>query len=137
MLKRIARELGHHAPFTAAGAVIGIVVMVIIQLVDAPRDISEALFYTFHPLFFYESSWNFVGFLLMMVLGRKLKHKLLDGDIFFFYIIYYGVGRFFFEGLKIDVWTVGGIPTARWITGIAVIAVIAVMVYRRYRQRRS
>lgn len=50
MLRRIARELGHHAPFTAAGAVIGIMVMVIIQLAEAPQDVSEALFYTFHPL---------------------------------------------------------------------------------------
>jgi hypothetical protein len=49
-LKNIAHELGEHAPFTAAGAVTGIIVMVIIQLTHAPRDISQVFFYTLHPL---------------------------------------------------------------------------------------
>ena len=50
MLKRIALELLEHAPFTLLGAAIGIVVMVIIHFTNASRDISEALFYTLHPL---------------------------------------------------------------------------------------
>jgi len=90
----------------------------------------------FHPLFFYESTWNFLGFVLLMVLGRKLKAKLLDGDIFLLYLIYYGIGRFFLEGLKPEVWTVGGIPTARWITGAAVIISAAILAYRHYRAGR-
>ena len=91
----------------------------------------------FHPLFAYESLWNFLGFALLMVLGRKLRHRLLEGDIFFLYVIYYGVGRFLLEGLKIDVWTIASIPTARWITGVAIVVAIAVMAYRRYRLRRA
>ena len=50
ILKRVARELGEHAPFTAMGAVAGIIVMVIIHFANASREISEALFYTLHPL---------------------------------------------------------------------------------------
>jgi len=50
MLKRIAWQLAEHAPFTALGAVAGIIVMVIIYFLNAPRDISSALFYTLHPL---------------------------------------------------------------------------------------
>ena len=50
MLKRIAWQLAEHAPFTALGAVAGIIVMVIIYFFNAPRDISSALFYTLHPL---------------------------------------------------------------------------------------
>jgi hypothetical protein len=50
ILKRIARELGEHAPFTALGAVAGIIVMVIIHFANTSREISEALFYTLHPL---------------------------------------------------------------------------------------
>ena len=50
MLKRIASELLEHAPFTLLGAVIGIIIMVIIHFSNAPKDISEALFYTLHPL---------------------------------------------------------------------------------------
>jgi len=50
MLKRIAWQLAEHAPFTAVGAVAGIIVMVIIYFFNAPRDVSSALFYTLHPL---------------------------------------------------------------------------------------
>ena len=95
------------------------------------------VFEYFHPLFFYESMWNLLGFALLMILGRKLKRHLVDGDIFFSYAIYYSVGRFILEGWKIDVWTIAGFPTARWISVITVIASIMLMLYRRYRLRRT
>ena len=87
----------------------------------------------FHPLFLYEFLWNLIGFFILIILGRKFQNRLMDGEIFLLYVIYYSVGRFFLEGLKIDVWTIAGVPTARWICGIAIIASIAVIVYRRYR----
>ena len=49
-LEPVTRELVRHAPFTAMGAVTGIAIMAIIELVNAPREISNALFYTLHPL---------------------------------------------------------------------------------------
>ena len=50
MLKRIGRELWHHIPFTGIGAVTGIVAMVVITQLNVSKNLSEALFYTFHPL---------------------------------------------------------------------------------------
>jgi hypothetical protein len=50
MLRHIASELAEHTPFTLVGAIIGIIIMVIIHLANTPGDVSEALFYTFHPL---------------------------------------------------------------------------------------
>jgi hypothetical protein len=50
MLKRIALELAEHTPFTVLGAVVGIIIMVIIDISNTPREISHALFYTLHPL---------------------------------------------------------------------------------------
>ena len=44
-----------------------------------------------HPTFLYESVWNFIGFILMLIL-RKMKN----------YLIWYGIGRFFIEGLRQD-----------------------------------
>jgi len=89
----------------------------------------------FHPLFLYESLWNLLGFFVLISLGRKLHSRLRDGDIFTLYVIWYGIGRFFLEGLKPDVWTLGGIPTARWITGLAVLASIVVIIIRHYKYR--
>jgi len=50
MLRRIGRELWHHIPYTAAGAITGILAMVIISRLNVSDNVSEALFYTFHPL---------------------------------------------------------------------------------------
>ncbi len=50
MIRRILSELKEHAPFTAIGAVTGIIIMVIIVFADVPSSISEATFYTLHPL---------------------------------------------------------------------------------------
>ena len=50
MLRRIADELRHHVPFTAVGAVSGIIIMVIIVLADVPAHVSHAAFHTLHPL---------------------------------------------------------------------------------------
>jgi hypothetical protein len=50
VVKRIATELGRHAPFTAGGAASGIIVMAIIVFADVPSSTSEAIFYTLHPV---------------------------------------------------------------------------------------
>ena len=49
MLKRILGELEEHAPFTALGTVVGVLILAIIVLADMPSDASERLFETFHP----------------------------------------------------------------------------------------
>lgn len=50
MLKRIGVELLHHIPFTAGGAAIGIGAMALVTVFNTSLSVSEALFYTFHPL---------------------------------------------------------------------------------------
>jgi hypothetical protein len=50
MGKRIAKELKEHIPFTALGALTGIVIMVIVVLCNVPSNISQTAFYTLHPI---------------------------------------------------------------------------------------
>src|SRR3990172_2844397 len=92
-------------------------------------------FERFHPLFFYEFLWNLLGAVFLLVVGRKFQRRLINGDIFFLYTIWYSLGRFYLEGLKIGVWTVGGVPTARWITRIAFVISLVLMIYRHKRRR--
>lgn len=52
-----------------------------------------------HPTFFYESLWN------VCVLATMLwwvKRKQFDGQVFLIYLLGYGVGRFWIEGLRTD-----------------------------------
>lgn len=53
-----------------------------------------------HPTFFYESLWNLIGFLLLVLISHKWRK--FDGQIFFSYIAWYGFGRGLIEGLRTD-----------------------------------
>ena len=53
------------------------------------------------PTFFYESLWCLLGFALLMIIRHFIK-KIKDGDQTFIYFIWYGIGRFFIEGLRED-----------------------------------
>ncbi len=50
-----------------------------------------------HPLFLYESLWMFAG---IVALHFYKAHKKFDGEIFFLYILWYGLGRVWIEGLR-------------------------------------
>jgi len=50
MGKRIAKELKEHIPFTALGALTGIIIMVIIVFGNVPSNVSQTAFYTLHPI---------------------------------------------------------------------------------------
>ncbi|MBR5314907.1 MAG: prolipoprotein diacylglyceryl transferase [Clostridia bacterium] len=65
-------------------------------------NMSEAIYV--HPTFLYESLWNLLGFLLINAYYKKKKYH---GEIFFMYITWYGIGRFFIEGLRTDSLYVG------------------------------
>lgn len=52
-----------------------------------------------HPTFLYESLWNFLGIILISFFFKKKKHT---GFPFAFYIGWYGIGRFFVEGMRTD-----------------------------------
>jgi len=106
--------------------------------IDPPNRLPgyEAYAY-FHPLFLYESLWNLIGFAILVFINRKYGHKLLDGELTLGYVMYYSVGRFILEGLKIDVWTLAGIPTARWITAIAFVVALFIIIYRRRKRKKA
>ncbi|BCX04523.1 MAG: prolipoprotein diacylglyceryl transferase [Candidatus Roseilinea sp.] len=67
----------------------------------------------FHPTFFYESVWNFVGFIGLMWIARRFQDRLRDGDMMGLYFIWYGLGRSWIElFFRPDAWTFGPLPTA-------------------------
>ncbi len=53
----------------------------------------------YHPTFLYESLWNAAGFVLLHFLSKKRKY---DGQIALGYLAWYGLGRTFIEGLRMD-----------------------------------
>lgn len=86
----------------------------------------------FHPTFLYESLWNLIGFLILVIIGRRLYKEdkepprtaggtaagKTSGVIFFSYLIWYSLGRFFIEGLRTDSLYLGSFRIAQIISGL-------------------
>ena len=53
-----------------------------------------------HPTFLYECLWNVVGLLLVFFVITKARR--FDGENTWFYFLWYGIGRFWIEGLRTD-----------------------------------
>lgn len=54
----------------------------------------------FHPTFLYEIVWNLLGVVVLLLIERSRKPRW--GTFFGMYLIWYGIGRFFIESLRVD-----------------------------------
>jgi phosphatidylglycerol:prolipoprotein diacylglycerol transferase len=93
----------------------------------------------FHPTFLYESIWNIAIFALLLVLfarDLKGKPKLQTGTIFLVYLITYGCGRFWIEGLRTDSLMLGPLRIAQ-VVSLVFIAVGSLGLLYVYRFGRS
>jgi phosphatidylglycerol:prolipoprotein diacylglycerol transferase len=83
----------------------------------------------YHPTFLYESIWNLIGFILLLLL-RKVN--LRRGEIFLSYIIWYSIGRFFIEGLRTDsLMLTENLRMAQTISVALIVLAAGLLVYRR------
>lgn len=82
----------------------------------------------YHPTFLYESFWNIVVLIFLLVLRRKNP---LRGEVFISYLMAYSVGRFFIEGMRTDSLYFGPFRVAQLISVAIILIGIAVIVYRR------
>ncbi len=90
----------------------------------------------FHPLFLYESLWNLLNMAVLLVVGRRFDKWLKPGDIFYFYLISYAIGRFSLEFLRLDSAQVGGINFNQ--TFMVVVAVVmGGLIFWNHRPRRA
>ncbi len=88
----------------------------------------------FHPLFLYESLWNFLNLAVLLVISAKYRERLLAGDLFFIYLIFYCVGRFFLEFLRLDPSPVAGIDVNQAAMAVVALASAVVLVVRHRRK---
>jgi phosphatidylglycerol:prolipoprotein diacylglycerol transferase len=87
---------------------------------------------TFHPLFLYESLWNFANMGLLLFLGWRYRDKLRQGDLLLAYCIVYPIGRFLLDFLRLDAAMIGDVNANQ--TFMAAVAVVAALaLYLRHR----
>lgn len=81
-----------------------------------------------HPTFLYESVWN-LGLLIFMLWYRR--YKKFDGEMLWIYLLGYGLGRTWIEGLRTDqlIFFGTGIPVSQALSLILVFVSASVLVY--------
>ncbi len=84
----------------------------------------------FQPLFLYESLSGFAGALLLPTLAARLKKRVTPGLIGLSAIAWYAVTRLFLEGLRLENWRVGGVPTAYFVMGGVLLVTLLVAAAR-------
>ncbi|MFD3446518.1 prolipoprotein diacylglyceryl transferase [Microbacteriaceae bacterium 4G12] len=82
----------------------------------------------YHPTFLYESLWSILGVIVLLLLR---KANLREGELFFTYLIWYSIGRFFVEGLRTDSLMLGPLRIAQVVSIVLIVLSIMMMITRR------
>jgi len=86
----------------------------------------------FHPTFLYEIIWNLLGVAVILFLERKFRLRF--GQTLGAYLIWYGLGRSFFETIRIDPSEIYfGIRTNVWAALAAIAVGIIIILVQRHR----
>lgn len=87
-----------------------------------------------HPTFLYEGLWNLM---VLLFLFWFRKRKKFEGELFFCYLVGYGVGRFWIESLRTDQLLLPGIhvPVSQLLSAVLVIVSLSVIIYKRRKNR--
>ncbi|WP_313264739.1 prolipoprotein diacylglyceryl transferase [Enterococcus sp.] len=86
------------------------------------------------PTFLYESVWNVIGFIVLIFL-RKKTGLLKEGEVFLSYLIWYGFGRFFIEGMRTDsLYLFGDIRVSQALSALLFFGAIGLLIWRRKNQ---
>ena len=84
----------------------------------------------YHPTFLYESMWNAVGFVGLHFLSKKRKY---DGQIALDYAAWYGLGRTFIEGLRLDSLYWGPFRVSQVLAGVSCVAAVTVLIWQHFK----
>lgn len=82
-----------------------------------------------HPTFLYESLWNLA---LLIILLVYFKHRKFDGEIFLLYLVGYGIGRLWIEGLRTDqlLTPIIKVPASQIVSALIAIFGIIAIIYK-------
>lgn len=92
------------------------------------RVFGDMLMHFVHPTFLYESVWNLIGFILINLLYRK---KSFEGEVICWYIAWYGFGRMFIEGLRMDSLYVGPFRISQVVGFLCFVAGVGLVTWKR------
>lgn len=87
-----------------------------------------------HPTFLYESLWNLIGVAILLL--WLFPRRSYDGQITLGYTAWYGLGRFFVEGLRTDSLMWGSVRVSQALGGVLFIVAAGLMLFIFLRGRK-
>lgn len=104
-----------------------------LKCLKVPNFIIEGMYIDGHyymPTFYFESIWCLIGFIMLLIIRKKdnFRHK---GLLLFVYFIWYGIGRFFIEGLRTDSLYLGSFRISQIVSIILILMGVIGIVYMR------
>ena len=84
----------------------------------------------YHPTFLYESVWNLIGFTLLHFLSKRRKY---DGQIALGYAAWYGLGRCFIEGLRVDSLYWGPFRVSQVLAALTCVTASAILLWQHFK----
>ena len=84
------------------------------------------------PTFFYESVWCLFGFLAMLLI-RRFKYLKL-GQLTGFYLLWYGIIRFFIEGMRTDSLMLGTYKIAQIVSIVFIVSGLIIIIVNMLRK---
>ncbi len=82
----------------------------------------------YNPTFLYESMWNLLIFLILMIILHKKKSN-ENGVVIASYAVLYSIGRLFIESLRTDSLMIGNIRIAQFMSILGVVIGITYIIY--------
>ena len=83
-----------------------------------------------HPTFLYESLWNLAGFIALHFLSKKRRY---DGQIALAYVAWYGLGRAWIEGLRMDSLMIGPFRVSQLLAAVSCLAALGILIWQHFR----
>lgn len=117
----LGQAIGRWGNFFNSEAHGGIVSLEFLQSLHLPNFIIEGMHIDgvyYHPTFLYESIWCITGFLILLIIRKITNRK--EGILTSTYFIWYGIGRFFIEGLRTDSLYIGSIRVSQLVSIILI-----------------
>lgn len=87
----------------------------------------------YHPTFYYESLWNILGFILLIIVRKK--YKLKKGQITGIYFMWYSFARFIIESMRTDSLMIMNLKVAQ-IISILLFGLGAYLLFRKNKDTR-
>lgn len=136
-LALIAQACGRWGNFFNHEAFGGEVTLEFLQSLHLPEFIIDNMYIQgayHHPTFLYESVGNIIACLIIIFIIGKIQKK--EGVQFFSYFVFYGIIRFFVEGLRTDSLMLGSLRMAQLVSIAFIIAGIIGIIYVHFKGRK-